>query len=168
MINELSKLITRDIVVTQEFVDYADREGNKSGYIDRKHCDYLLLEWFLRYGCNRPLVKHPLSYKHDWRWPPDFVDAKRLESINYNITDSKARDGKSAEQKLEMMKSRVYQGELTHFLFYNTIESNEIFKVGQVVPHTFFAYEKADEVLLKMRKSQYDGYYYRPKKMISH
>ncbi len=168
MYTKISDLITRDIVVTQDFCDYANNQYFKGSYIDRKHCDYLLLEWWLLYGADKPLVKMPNNYKHDFRILDHLVDAKRLESINYNITKSKSDDGKTAEQKLEMMKSRVSQGELTHFLFYNTVDTEELFKVGQVVPHTFFAYEEANKVLVKMQKSQYDGYYYRPKKMISH
>lgn len=159
---KISKLITRNIVVTQEFIDYADREADKSGYIDRKHCDYLLLEWFLRYGCNRPLVKHPLNYKHDWIWPPDFVDAKRMATKNFNITKDKSERGKTADEKLAMVKSRVSQGFLTHFLFYNTIDDGKIFKVGDIISHKFVSYERADHVLNNMMKSQYDGYYYIP------
>lgn len=168
MINQLSNLVTRDIVVTQDFCNYADQLHNEGGFVNRKHCDYLLLEWWLLYGADKPLVKMPNNYKHDFRILDHFIDAKRLESINYNITRSKSRDGKTAEQKLDMMKSRVSQGELTHFLFYTTIDTKEQFEVGQVVPHAFFAYEEANTVLLKMQKSQYDGYYYRPKKMISY
>ena len=166
MSTKISNLVTRDIVVTKEFYDYANQQHAKGTYKSRKHCDYLLLEWFLRFGCDRPLVKHPRNYKHDWIWPPDLIDAKRMESLYYNITNSKEPNGPTAEQKLAWIKSRVSQGELTHFLFYNTIDAGQIFKVGQIVPHTFFAYEDANEVLLKMQTSQYDGYYYAPKKLL--
>ena len=160
MYTRIPKLITRDIVVTQAFVDYANQEFYKGSYIDRKHCDYLLLEFDLRFGHKEPLVKHPTTYKHDWGWLKELVDAKRISSRNYNITKSKSEDGKTAEQKLAMMRSRVSQGLLTHLLFYNTIDNGEIFKVGQVVPHKFVSYEKADYVLYNMIKSQFDGYYY--------
>ena len=83
MFTKISKLITRDIEVTQEFIDFRNGEIAKGSYNKKnnyKNCDYLLLEWWLK--------KYKLVNENSHEWRHDFIikglgkiDVKWIKSI---------------------------------------------------------------------------------------
>ena len=48
---------------------------------------------------------------------------------------------------------------LTHFLFYTTEDTDKLFQVGDIVPHKFIKYEKAESVISRLIDSQFTGWY---------
>jgi len=150
MFTKISKLINRDLVVTQEFIDYRNRHWSQGGYESEKNCDYLFLEWWL---VHNGYAAAPENWRQDFIWKEieHYVDCKRMNSVNFNVKD----------KSLVNLKESFSRGKLTHFLFYNTIDGPEILKTGDIVSHTLIAYEEAGSVFDKLRPSQYDGQYYR-------
>jgi hypothetical protein len=144
-------LSTRDIIVTQEFVNYADAEFAK-GYSSRKNCDYLLLEHHL---LKNRLVNKPKSWRHDFIIGDNYIDVKWIKSRFLNTN----------QKKVDQFKDSVMMGELTHFLFYALPEDygydSEIYKPGQIVQHTFLDFVNARTVLSNLNESNTSGFYYR-------
>ena len=68
--------------------------------------------------------RHDIIFNFD---PPHLVDVKRMNSDNFNITDYKTL--------YNLEESIFKKNMLTHFLFYNTEDTDELLQVGDVVPH---------------------------------
>ena len=152
MFTKMSNLINRDLVVTQDFIDYRNYHWNQGSYKSEKNCDYLFLEWWL---IKNKLASPPSHrWRHDLRFnfnPPHLTDCKRIETDNFNITDPKSY--------YNLKQSIFEKNMLTHFLFYTTEDSGELFQVGDIVPHRFIKYEKAENVISRLIDSQFTGWY---------
>ena len=115
MFTKISKLITRNIEVPSEFVDFADKQSYCK---TRKNADYLFLEWWL---IHNGYAAAPENWRQDFIWKKikHYVDCKRMNSVNFNVED----------ESLVRLKESFSMGKLTHFLFYNTIDGPEILKL---------------------------------------
>ena len=113
MFTKISKLITHNIKVTQEFIDFRDGEIAKGTYNsnnDYKNCDYLLLEWWLK--------KNKLVNENSHEWRHDFIikglgkiDVKWIKTTWFNIKENKTR---------LQLKDSIKMKELDYFLFYSS------------------------------------------------
>ena len=153
MFTKISKLITRDIEVTQEFIDFRDGEIAKGSYNSKnnyKNCDYLLLEWWLK--------KYKLVNENSHEWRHDFIikglgkiDVKWIKSIWFNIKENKT---------LLRLKKSIEMKELDYFLFYTHPEIVRKYVVGDVLSHKFINIVPANVVINSLGESSTKGWYY--------
>lgn len=153
MSTKIYDLITRDIEVTQEFIDFREGEAAKGTYNpwnDYKNCDYLLLEWWLK--------KYKLVNENNHKWRHDFIikglgkiDAKWIRTKYFNIKES---------ETLDRLEKSVITGELDYFLFYTHPEIERKYVVGDIISHKFINICSAEIVLKSLIPSQTKGWFF--------
>ena len=153
MFTKISKLITHNIKVTQEFIDFRDGEIAKGTYNsnnDYKNCDYLLLEWWLK--------KNKLVNENSHEWRHDFIikglgkiDVKWIKTTWFNIKENKTR---------LQLKDSIKMKELDYFLFYTHPEISRKYVVGDILPHKFINILAANKVITSLAESTTKGWYF--------
>lgn len=149
----------KEFIVTPEFVDFREYHteniytGERTGEQAAQDFDALFLEFTL---LKSKLVKPPLNWKHDFIFEGKKIDAKKIETINFNI--------KSEAKKKQFVKS-ILEKELDLFLFYKVnIKYDRPMIVGDKQGFSIISLESARQVIKNLNESTKEGYFYIPYK----
>jgi len=150
---KISNLITRNIEVTQEFINFRDGEIAKGTYNpnnDYKNCDYLLLEWWLK--------KHQYVNENSHEWRHDFI-IKGLGKIDVKWISSKYFNIKEAKSKNQLIES-INIGELDYFLFYTHPKIERKYIIGDILSHKYIDILPAKRVMDNLIDSNDKGWFF--------
>jgi hypothetical protein len=148
-----------NITIDQAFIDYRNqmkwkfKANGRDENTRLMHADCLIIEYSLIQAAmaSNPNVK---EYDIDVNDFNAKVDIKIYDKW-FNIPSD----------KLEWYKMNIKKGLLTHFGFYRWVNKpTKPLEVGDVVQVTLTSVVSAEEVLRNLNTSQYDGWYYIPKK----
>lgn len=147
------------ITIDQAFIDYRNQMKWKfkaNGRDDNTrlmHADCLIIEYSMIQG---GMASNPGGKEADIS----------LDNFNAKV-DIKIYDKwfNIPSDKVEWYMMNIKKGLLTHFAFYRWVNKPlKPLEVGDVVQTSFTSVVPAEEVLRNVNISQYDGYYYIPKK----
>ena len=148
MSTKISEFINNlQIVVSQSFVDWADRKFNSPDFryeLGRKGVDFELLEQYKL--SNKIVDKKDTDNKY---WPDYNIGKMRVD--NKCITSTWFEIKETVEYAV---KTKL----ITHFLFYHMYpKTSNVFKAGDVVKFEFIGFEEANKILAKKFKGKYSN-----------
>ncbi len=148
MSTKISEFINNlEIVVSQSFVDWADRKFKSPDFnyeLGRKGVDFELLEQYKL--SNKIVDKKDTDNKY---WPDYNIGKMRV--------DNKCITSKWFEIK-KTVEYAVNTKLITHFLFYHMYpKTRNVFKAGDVVKFKFIGFEEANKILAKKFKGKYSN-----------
>ena len=148
MSTKISEFINNlQIVVSQSFVDWADRKFNSPDFryeLGRKGVDFELLEQYKL--SNKIVDKKDTNNKY---WPDYNIGKMRVD--NKCITSTWFEIKETVEYAV---KTKL----ITHFLFYHMYpKTSNVFKAGDVVKFEFIGFEEANKILAKKFKGKYSN-----------
>lgn len=147
------------ITIDQAFIDYRNqmmwkfKANGRDENTRLMHADCLIIEYSLIQGA---MASDPGGKEYD-------IDIKDFNAkIDIKIYDKWFN---IPSDKVEWYMMNIRKGLLTHFAFYKWVNKPaKPLVVGDVVQVNLTSVVSAEEVLKNVNISQYDGYYYIPKK----
>ncbi len=144
----------QNILITQEFIDYRNELSQKfyTGGRDEKEmlvsADCLIAEYeLLRLG----VVQEPLSFAHDIIVDGRLIDIKLVRDKWFTVK----------QRRLEWYRECVARRTVDDFAFLAYKRSvTKPFVVGDTISLRFIKQVPTKEVLYKLKKSMYNGFYY--------